>query len=126
MGHQRLGDIPKTQKWQNVVAKVAGDGQGSPGALLDSDVIRDIASETLTAAEGGLLRTGNSGLETGTQLDIDSSCVPVSARGNYCFGDTEKIAPLNEKRVVLSTIRFARRTPLIRAGVNTSGTFPSI
>jgi hypothetical protein len=29
MGHQRLGDIPKTQKWQNVVAKVAGDDLGA-------------------------------------------------------------------------------------------------
>ena len=47
MGHQRLGDIPKTQKWKNVEAKVAGDGQGSPGALFDSDAIRDIASESL-------------------------------------------------------------------------------
>lgn len=56
MGHQRLGDIPKTQKWQNVVAKVAGGGLGAQGAPLQPDVLQEIASETLTAAEGGLLK----------------------------------------------------------------------
>lgn len=56
MGHQRLGDIPKTQKWQNVVAKVAGDGLGAASVVLQPDVIQEIASETLTAAEGGLLK----------------------------------------------------------------------
>jgi len=56
MGHQRLGDIPKTQKWQNVVAKVAGDGLGAAGAALQPDVLQEISSETLTAAEGGLVQ----------------------------------------------------------------------
>src|SRR4051812_29862004 len=56
MGHQRLGDIPKTQKWQNVVAKVAGDGLEAQGAATQVNVLREIASETLAAAEGGLLK----------------------------------------------------------------------
>lgn len=56
MGHQRLGDIPKTQKWQNVVAKVAGGGLGAQGTAVQPDALQEIASETLTAAEGGLLK----------------------------------------------------------------------
>ena len=56
MGHQRLGDIPKTQKWQNVVAKVAGGDLGIQGAGISPDIVQEIASETLTAAEGGLIQ----------------------------------------------------------------------
>ena len=119
MGHQRLGDIPKTQKWQNV----AKWPETAKGLLVPFSI--QMSFETSLPRPSPPPRAASSGLETGTQLDIDSSCVPVSARGNYCFGDTRDRA-LNEKRVVLSTIRFARRTPLIRAGVNTSGTFPSI
>jgi hypothetical protein len=57
MGHQRLGDVPKTQKWANVVAKVAGDGQGSQAANQFADAIQEIAAATLTAAEAGLLKS---------------------------------------------------------------------
>lgn len=54
MGHQRLGDIPKTQRWNAVVAKVAGGGGGSGGAVALADDLEDIASETLVAAGSGL------------------------------------------------------------------------
>ena len=54
MGHQRLGDIPKTQKWANVVAKVTGVGQGMQGVSVSPETIQEIAAETLDAAEAGL------------------------------------------------------------------------
>ncbi len=57
MGHQRLGDVPKTQKWANVVAKVAGGGQGMQGGSVSPETIREIAAETLDAAETGLLKS---------------------------------------------------------------------
>lgn len=57
MGHQRLGDVPRTQKWANVVAKVAGDGQGPQSGAHSAEAIEEIAAETLTAAEGGLLKS---------------------------------------------------------------------
>jgi len=61
MGHQRLGDIPKTQRWNTVVARVAGGGGGGAGAggsvggtaALISDV-DSVASDVLDAAEQGL------------------------------------------------------------------------
>lgn len=60
MGHQRLGDIPKTQRWDAVVARVAagggGGGAGGPagggGALVNE--VGSVASEVLDAAEQGL------------------------------------------------------------------------
>ena len=57
MGHQRLGDIPKTQKWANVVAKVTGGGQGMQGGSVSPETIQEIAAETLDAAEAGLLKS---------------------------------------------------------------------
>ena len=57
MGHQRLGDIPKTQKWANVVAKVTGGRQGMQGGSVSPETIREIAAETLDAAEAGLVRS---------------------------------------------------------------------
>jgi hypothetical protein len=57
LGHQRLGDVPKTQKWANVVAKVAGGLQGTQDDGNFADVIQDIAAETLNAAEAGLLKS---------------------------------------------------------------------
>ncbi len=59
MGHQRLGDIPKTQKWSSVVSKVAGSGAGGGGAggggagTLVTEV-DSVAIEILDAAEQGL------------------------------------------------------------------------
>jgi hypothetical protein len=53
MGHMRLGSIPKSRKWNAVVASVAGDGTSAGGAAYE-DIDR-IASATLEAAEGGLL-----------------------------------------------------------------------
>jgi hypothetical protein len=32
MGHQRLGEIPKSHKWQAVVAAVSGGGGGATGS----------------------------------------------------------------------------------------------
>jgi hypothetical protein len=59
LGHQRLGDIPKTQKWANVVAKVTAGGQGTPGGPASPEAIQEIAAETLDAAETGLLQSIN-------------------------------------------------------------------
>jgi hypothetical protein len=56
MGHQRLGDIPKSRKWSAVVAAVAGEGAGpeGPGGL--TDAVSEIADLTLDAAQAGLQR----------------------------------------------------------------------
>jgi hypothetical protein len=50
MGHQRLGDIPKTKRWETVVERITGTPTGSP---LD---VPHVASQTLSAAEEGLDR----------------------------------------------------------------------
>lgn len=58
MGHQRLGDIPKTKNWTAVVAKIAGGSEGGgafggSGIALVNDV-ETVASEVLEAADQGL------------------------------------------------------------------------
>lgn len=53
MGHTKLGPIPKSKKWNVVVSEVLGEGSSIDGTLL-SDDIENIASITLSAAEGGL------------------------------------------------------------------------
>lgn len=59
MGHQRLGDIPKTQKWKSVVAKITGGGGGGGAAQPNvteapASTVPEVAREILIAAEGGL------------------------------------------------------------------------
>lgn len=57
MGHQRLGRIPKTQKWIVVVNSLTGDGPpSSPGSQIN---IEDVARKTLEAAQGGLASSLN-------------------------------------------------------------------
>lgn len=56
MGHQRLGDIPKSKKWSAVVATVAGEGLGTGGPASLSESVPEIAGLTLDAAQSGLLR----------------------------------------------------------------------
>jgi hypothetical protein len=53
MGHQRLGDIPKSRKWAAVVAAVAEEGAGA-GSL--GDAVLEVADLTLDAAKAGLQR----------------------------------------------------------------------
>lgn len=52
MGHQRLGEVPKTRKWTAVVNRIAGKGTGA-GATLTADVPM-VAAKTLSATETGL------------------------------------------------------------------------
>ncbi|MEQ1907123.1 MAG: hypothetical protein ABL888_23260 [Pirellulaceae bacterium] len=56
MGHQRLGEIPKSKKWSAVVTAVSG-GKGSGGGTgnLAEEVV-NIADLTLEAADSGLQR----------------------------------------------------------------------
>ena len=56
MGHQRLGDIPKTQRWNAVVAAVAAGSGGGGGFAALAQSVGDIADRTLEAAEAGLER----------------------------------------------------------------------
>ena len=61
MGHQRLGYIPKSQKWQTVVASVAGGG--GLGRGVSRGYVADVADRTLSAAAAGLERAiGDEGL----------------------------------------------------------------
>lgn len=55
MGHTRLGSIPKTQKWRDVVA-ILSPASPEPDRLLD---VAFIADRTLTAAETGLAKSCN-------------------------------------------------------------------
>lgn len=55
MGHQRLGDIPKSQRWTTVVAAVAGAG----GTGVAPSSVAEIARLTLDAAAQGLERAKN-------------------------------------------------------------------
>jgi hypothetical protein len=56
MGHQRLGDIPKSRKWSAVVAAVAGGGTATAGSSPLADAVSEIADLTLDAANAGLQR----------------------------------------------------------------------
>jgi hypothetical protein len=56
MGHQRLGDIPKSKKWSSVVEAVVGEGvpAGAPGSLVQA--VSDVADLTIDATGAGLHR----------------------------------------------------------------------
>ena len=55
MGHTRLGEVPKTQKWFDILGHLVGKMQ--PGdAEAPSTTIASIASQTLDATEEGLNR----------------------------------------------------------------------
>ena len=59
MGHTRLGTIPKSAKWNTVVAQLVGTDNGSP----DSTDVAQIAAQTLDAARTGLEQAiGDTGL----------------------------------------------------------------
>lgn len=63
MGHQRLGDIPKSRRWESVVAAVARGSGGATGGGGVSFPIDEIAARTLDAAAMGLERAiGDTGL----------------------------------------------------------------
>jgi hypothetical protein len=57
MGHTRLGSIPKTRKWADIVATIAnaGPSETSGRGMLSEDV-REISRQTIDAASGGLYR----------------------------------------------------------------------
>lgn len=57
MGHTRLGTIPKTQKWNDVVQTVATFG--SSGEITNDQAIGTIAAQTLDAAEKALFQAAN-------------------------------------------------------------------
>jgi hypothetical protein len=56
MGHTRLGSIPKSRKWDAVVAAVAGSGGSDSAAGLAPGQIGTVADLALDAAEEGLTR----------------------------------------------------------------------
>jgi len=63
VGHQRLGDIPKSRKWTAVIAAITGDDPKTGGSGSLSDGVLEIADLTLDAAEAGLQRAiGDPGL----------------------------------------------------------------
>lgn len=53
MGHTRLGNLPKTQKWLNLVRQIAGSGV-SGGVLSAASYVEAIAAQTLEASRAGL------------------------------------------------------------------------
>ena len=54
MGHQRLGEIPKSRKWSAVAAAVGHRVFRQPDA--SSQDVEEVADRTLDAAEAGLAR----------------------------------------------------------------------
>lgn len=55
MGHTRLGEIPKTREWQEVIAAIA-QGSSAEGAPRMGAAISAISAKTLQAAQGGIAR----------------------------------------------------------------------
>ena len=53
MGHQRLGEIPKSKKWAAVVETVTGEAPGAGGAATLPESVVMVADVTLDAAEIG-------------------------------------------------------------------------
>jgi hypothetical protein len=59
MGHTRLGAVPKTRKWNELVEQIAGsalEGSAVTSAINDID---SIAARTLNAAQKALDRAAN-------------------------------------------------------------------
>lgn len=56
MGHQRLGDIPKSRKWTAVIAAITGEDTRAGGSGSLSQGVLEIADLTLDAAQVGLQR----------------------------------------------------------------------
>ena len=53
MGHTRLGELPKTQKWLDLVRRIAGSPM-SGGVLTAASYVEAIAAQTLDASRVGL------------------------------------------------------------------------
>ena len=53
MGHTRLGNLPKSQKWQDLVRRIAGS-QVSGNSLSAASYVEAIAAQTLEASRAGL------------------------------------------------------------------------
>lgn len=53
MGHTRLGKLPKSRKWQDLVRRIAGTGT-SGGVLSATSYVEVIAAQTLEASRAGL------------------------------------------------------------------------
>jgi hypothetical protein len=53
VGHTRLGTLPKTYKWQDLVQRIAGS-RVSGGVLRASSYVEAIAAQTLEASRSGL------------------------------------------------------------------------
>jgi hypothetical protein len=53
VGHTRLGNLPKTQKWRDLVERIAGS-PGSGGVLSAASYVEAIAAQTLEASRKGL------------------------------------------------------------------------
>ena len=53
VGHTRLGNLPKTQKWQDLVARIAGSRLRG-GVLSAASYVEAIAAQTLEASRKGL------------------------------------------------------------------------
>src|SRR5258708_36056627 len=53
MGHTRLGTIPKTRKWKEIVGALAGDTDDEEATPVADDVA-EVAARALDAAQAGL------------------------------------------------------------------------
>lgn len=60
MGHTRLGPIPKSRKFTDVIAKLSGEGTQREGTVgLAVEDVQDIAAQTLEAVQAGLAKGVN-------------------------------------------------------------------
>lgn len=64
MGHTRLGAVPKTRQWNEVVEQITGSAAESASLAVAAQEVTDIASRTLTAAQKALAKaTDDSGVQ---------------------------------------------------------------
>src|SRR3989304_2720873 len=110
MGNTRLGDLPKTRKWQQVIA-LLGEGGGSA----------EIAAATLDASRGGLVRASKDPALIHTFWLLTQ--IPLSARTDAYLTDLrQKGLPVSDQPTLMEVVgafadavdnhvqRYGRRT----------------
>jgi len=92
MGHTRLGNLPKTQKWQEVIG-LLGEGAGSA----------EIAAATLVASRGGLARASEDPALIHTFWLLTQ--IPLSARKDSFLADLRlKGLPVSDQATLMEVV----------------------
>ena len=107
MGHQHLGSLPKTRKWQQVVQLIESGAD-----------VRDVAAATSSAAEQQMINAGN---DSGVKHSFwFLTQIPVAARKSDFGTQLRNVGLLVGDRPTLLEVATAM-TAAIDSGVATSG-----